>query len=268
MEPAFPIITYVNVLRRHVYYTPAKRIVKPATKRSYCSKAYIFKSVVVTVLLCLSAANARSTSIVVIRGPMDITIAADSMGTFDHETRVVCKIHRAQGVFLAIAGFDNDPITKFDVAKVVFSAIRLKTTFKERESAAIESLKSNLQTEAITLKTTRPIEFARFIDPNRGSPSIVLFGMENGAPIAIGLSFQVTESPNGQIAVSLTKSFRCPGDCPTGSYMFMFGKREAIEHFVATHPGYRAGQDAARTFVQLEIDAHALGSDHPLIFCA
>ena len=218
-------------------------------------------------LFCLSANSARATSIVVIRTPVEVSIAADSVGTFDHETHTVCKVHRVQGIFLGIAGIDNDSITKFSVAKVVFNSIGSRTTFAGRMNAAVTALESALRSEALALKDSRPGDFANLIGPEEGDLSIVLFGMENGAPIAIAQSFHVGESSSGAISVALTKTARCPGkDCPNGVYIFELGKREAIDNFIATHSGSKLGSpaDTARMFVQLEIDAHAEGVGPPI----
>jgi hypothetical protein len=229
----------------------------------------LFDAVSAIALCCFSGGPpAKATTIVVIRTPVDVSIAADSVGTFGPETRTVCKIHRAQGVFLAIAGIDNDAITKFSVAKVVFESIRFSKTFAGRMSAATSAIESALRFEAAALKDSRPGNFASLIDPEAEGLQIVLFGMENGVPIAIEQSFRIGESSTGVITVTATKSARCPGkDCPTGTYVFALGKHEAIDKFLAAaHPGPQPGTatDAARRFVQLEIDARTKGVGPPI----
>ncbi len=263
----YPIRTRSYILRSHVKNSPTLRIVKRATKSPNTSDPYVSGGLAILILFWLSAFSAGGTSIVVIRTPSDVSMAADSVGTFGHETRVVCKVHSAQGVFLAIAGIDNDLVTKFNVAKVVFKSIQSRKTFIGKMSAAITALKSALRSEALVLKNTRPTDFANLIDPEKGDLSIILFGMESGTPVAIAQSFHVSENSNGTITVVLTKTARCPGkDCPNGFYTFELGKHEAIDNFAATHSGAHLGNpaDAARMFVQLEIDAHADGVGPPI----
>jgi hypothetical protein len=104
--------------------------------------------------------------------------------------------------------------------------------------------------------------------PTKDSLQILLFGIENGLPVASEQSFHVGESRAGVIEVTLTKTARCPGkDCPNGTYVFELGKHEAIDKFLSVaHPGAQLGAPAetARKLVQLEIDAHAKGVGAPI----
>jgi hypothetical protein len=211
--------------------------------------------------------GAGATSIVLIRTPAEVTAAADSLGTFANGPRQVCKLSDAHGVYLAIAGVDNDHSRHFSVADVVFGVIRNETTFAARMSAAKAALMSQLRIEATALqKSGDRKNLDLLINRDGDSLQVALFGIENGAPVAMVQSFLVREDSRG-ITVTAGNSARCPGtDCPAGVYIFKLGKHAAIDKYLDTHPGAQIGRaaQAAKMLVQIEINAGTEGVGPPI----
>jgi hypothetical protein len=66
--------------------------------------------------------SAAATTIVMIRTPNEVVIAADSEGTFEgnaepKRAESVCKIYQVGEHFFGVAGLVHDPVTKYSVAR-------------------------------------------------------------------------------------------------------------------------------------------------------
>ena len=232
----------------------------------FCNPSCTAKQV--GILLLLVAGRAAPTTIVVVRTPVDVSIGADSLGTFysgdgSQSDRSVCKIYSVGGAFLGVAGLDNDPVTKFSVPQTISEAIAGKVRFTETLSAAQHALIPKLESELQSLMRTRPQVVSDSLKSG-GGVSIILLGIEDGVPVAIGQRFAV--STDGMSHVLPEKPVRCPGsDCVNGVYVFLLGESEIIKK--ATSSGGQSFNDSlalARRLVQLEIDAHVPGVGGPI----
>ena len=203
--------------------------------------------------------TACATTIVVVRTPDDLSIAADSMGTFRDDggietARAVCKIYQIGDVFLGVAGLADDPPNKFNIAKIVAAAMGRGQSFAERMTAASAALRPALVAEASALKRNRPRDFDALADPRNGGIAIILIGVEKRSPAAIGQQFRITGAVGG-VEVEPSRVKECPGsDCPGGVYVFHLGSAAAIESYLETHRRIDDSASLARRLVQLEID--------------
>jgi len=104
--------------------------------------------------------NLAAGTIVVVRTPVEVSIAADSMATFgDGSTATVCKIYLQGEVFLGVVGTDHDPAAGFNVAGIISAAIRDVSKAADKITSARTALASELLTEAKNLMSGRRQEF-------------------------------------------------------------------------------------------------------------
>jgi hypothetical protein len=268
VEPLLAVNAHVNVFGVHIKDNPALRIIKRPTKtNAYRSKAHVSRVLAIAAMLCCGVIGARATTIVVVYTPKDVSIAADSVGTFETGPKSVCKIYRMGNVFLGVAGIDNDPVTKFRISEIVFRASRGVQRFDDKIVAAARAINSNLLAEARNLKVTRLRDFSRITNPETGGVTIILVGIQDGAPFAIGQHFGVSLGSKRDIKVAPGKSKQCPGvECPSGvTYTFRLGVVGAIEKYLSVpHPQITDSAESARQLAQLEIDDHAAGVGGPI----
>jgi hypothetical protein len=210
---------------------------------------------IATFLLC-GFGPAQCTTIVVVRTPVDVSMAADSRQTLidanGNETpRDACKIYSVGNEFIGISGIAGDPKTRFDPSAIVFDAIRDKPTFAEKMTAIVDAMIPRLRAEVLA----RPDQLKNLTDPDIGGMGIVLIGMQNGEPYVVGNSFTVSVNSQGSMSVVPGKGQKCPGaDCPAGFLAGRLGVAAAIDRLLATRPTITDSADFARQLVQLEID--------------
>jgi hypothetical protein len=263
MEPPFSVSTYVNVFRAHIEYNPALGIIERTTK-AIGSKPHILRGLKIA-LLFLVGVIARATTIVAVRTPTEVSIAADSLATLvgadgKVTTNDVCKIYSQGNVFIGVAGLANssDDVARFSVSEIAFSAMRSEQTLSGKMDAAVKAIQSEVAPEMSKIRSARPADFATISDPEKGFMAIMLIGIEDGVPVGIAQKFQVAvDSKNVQVVPS--ERLACPGaDCPIGFYVFSMGQtEEMMKYMAAPHPTFATPADLARTLVQVEIDARA-----------
>ena len=217
----------------------------------------------VYILAVCAGINAAASTIVVVRTPVDVSIAADSMATFgDGSTARVCKIYRLGEVFLGVAGTDHDAATSFNVAGIVSTAIRNVSKPADKITSARTALTSEILTEAKNLMSGRPQEFENV---RRNGVSIALVGLDGTVPFVVGQHFTVRLDSKNEIQIVPSKALHCPGlDCPQGVYELHMGEADLIQKRMDSHPRITDSVDFARELVQLEIDAHVKGVGGPI----
>jgi hypothetical protein len=227
-------------------------------------------SPIVATLLCCWSFVARATTIVVVRTPVDVSIAADSLGTFSNHVGTVtegpvCKIYQSGATFLGVAGIDNDPTTKFSVAESALPARRDGWPLSRQMDAAEIALIKALRSEAAYLKAHDPVNFGKLTARDIGGVQIIFVGLEGGVPSAVGEQLTVSDV-GSTISVIRASRQQCPGsDCPNGVYTFELGSHAAIDRYLSLQ-GTRSfsGSELAKTLVQLEIDARTPGVGGPI----
>jgi len=223
------------------------------------------------VWLVLSAAPCQPTTIVAIRTPEVIVLAADTAATFkggglrDTQTSV-SKIGQHGQVLYALSGFVKDPQGLFDPATVIAASFHEAQPFL-RVVAQIEARLSHALTAALLhLRTHDPGLFRHAMTEGQGGTTVLFASCEQGVPVAISLSFRGAVTATGHLRIHTWRR-TCPGaDCPEGRYTFLLGRHPAIAQYFATHSPRLAmrPEDAVRFLVQLEIDAKTPGVGPPI----
>lgn len=223
-----------------------------------------------SVLIMLSYAPCKATTIVAIRTPDVFAIAADSAGTFKGgnkptNERKVSKIFQKNGVTYAIGGLTKDPARGFDPEKVIDDSLTHHKSIYPTVHSVKVLISESLKHELLRLQKEEPVLFREAIESPNAGTSVLMASLENGQPIAIGIQFLGVMNSDGQIVIRTT-SLACPGDCPDGVYTFFLGHHKAIDNYVAEHGKHfrMAPEEGVRFLVQLEIDAKTPGVGPPI----
>lgn len=211
---------------------------------------------------CISLAlpAAHATTIVGIRTPSQMVIAADSMGTSQgsriETSRQVCKIFTVKDAVFAIGGLVQGLPSGFDAEKLTAESLRRHNRLSETANDLTARMTGILGSYLENLKQGNPSLYAKSLEGEGGNiTSILLAAYEGDQPVAIGLGFRASEKPGGLVRITSTR-VTCPGDCPTGVMYFFLGEREPIERYLAGHGEDRLfpAISGAPFMVQLVID--------------
>jgi len=221
--------------------------------------------IVVVGLVLLASVPVLATTIVAIRTPDSVVLAADSRGTFAggrETTRNVCKIGRVGDRFFAVGGLSEDPGRGFSAVTIVSHAIQGRDGVMNAATSAAEAMKDLLKIELTRLAA----EDKALLERSLGKlPSVVVIGVDKGIPVAASFHFEIQRNNHWPAELNL-RTLRCPGDCPNGLYTFFLGERSVIDRYVVDH-GRALGlspEDGAQFLVKLEIDAGTPGVGGPV----
>ena len=261
MKPFFSVHANIDIARFNTKDDAAVLIVVGATKPDAdVSKANVFWAVWILTLLC---GHIQATTIVVVRTPIEVAMAADSCGTMGYQPgcKPVCKISHIDDIYVGVAGLDNDGNTGFSISKIVAQAIRGEHSFIEKINLATKAIPSPLRKEALALKKIG------FLGPLLKDGVVILFiGTQDEVPMYAGQNFTVTDS-KGVVKVAPSKREECPGkDCPVGLWISPVGETDAITVY-RSNPANRVVHDVAdyaRTLVQLQINKPTPGVSGPV----
>jgi hypothetical protein len=229
----------------------------------------ILRSLGLLCVLRLYVTQAAATTVVIIRTPQEVVIAADSAATIRGDglpvtTQTVCKIYpAAAGLFFAVSGLVNDPQTGFDIPKIVASSSREGDSMPAKLARIERDVQTAVLRELPRVKERDPAEYAELVH-SKGAVTVALVGIDAGVPVAVSFSLGLAISSNGSIETSIIRD-SCPGNCPSGVRAFWFGEGAAIDRLRAAGglPDL-AMPDLARHLVQVEIDAGAPGVGGPV----
>jgi Proteasome subunit len=203
---------------------------------------------------------AHATTIVGIRTPAQVVIAADSMGTSRgyriETTQTVCKIFTVKDTAFAIGGFVKDPIWNFDAENLTAESLRRQNRLTETANDLTERLTGMLGSYLERLKPGNPFLYAKLLEGEDGTiTSILLTAYEGDQPVAIGMGFRASEEPGGRVRITATR-VTCPGDCTNGVMYFFLGERRPIDRYIAEHgkDPLLPASSGAPFMVQLVID--------------
>jgi len=203
---------------------------------------------------------AHATTIVGIRTPEQVVIAADSLATVRgyriESTQPVCKIFTVKGTAFAIAGFVKDPVWNFDAEHLTADSLQRQNRLTDNANDLEERLTASLGSYLERLKKGNPYLYGKVLEGQDGNiTSILLTAYEGDQPVAIGMSFRGSEETGGRVRITGTR-VACPGDCPDGVMYFFLGERHPIERYISEHGRDRLlpASSGAPFSVQLVID--------------
>jgi hypothetical protein len=239
VKPGLPIGTDINITIQQIKNCATVFRLFPRACKPKASEAHVAW----LLLFCVISPVSRfgfATCIIGIRMPDFIIVGADSAGTFAGRNSVssvkpVCKIYQDGTMFFAVSGLVDDPITRFNVARIVVKASSIGGTIANRAEASAQELRTLIPSEMLALKTADPQKYERIIRGEDDFDAVLFFGLENKTPVAIAFGFKATLSKNEEISVSVERR-SCPGkDCPNGTYMFYLCDHAAIDRYLAEH---------------------------------
>jgi hypothetical protein len=219
--------------------------------------------------ICLSSATVMfATSIVAIRRPTHIVIAADALGRFladnpegERKTISHCKIHASRGAFFAFAGFTSDIKSGFDTRPIAARALLGVGKIEARSKRVVADLKAPLLRAVQRIYREAPPETATEIIGGEGHDIAVLqllvFGVEKGIPNVISVNFTRVNNKKHEPVGIAAEVHACPGEgCEDGEAYWFLGEKDAIlktmnEPRVPIWTGDDAGD--VRKLVSLEI---------------
>jgi hypothetical protein len=218
--------------------------------------------VIACAVFTLGISTAGATTIVGIRTPDEIVIAADSMGTFrggggPDSTKPVCKVFTVQDVGFAISGLTKGPIHGLNAEILVADAISRRQSISQVADAIENELSRVIRHELERQKQDELDLFSKSVAGEDGYVTSVLLGvLEGGVPVAVGIGFKASQGAAGRVTVG-TSRLMCPGDCPSGVFTFFLGERGPIDNYTKSHGKNMSMPPApgARFLVQVVIDA-------------
>jgi hypothetical protein len=203
------------------------------------------------IFLILLSEKSLATTIVVIKRPDKVVIAADSRssnanGKILHDN--ACKIIADGNYVMAFSGVVIDEKRNLSAYKIALTAMQTKGLRTEKLNS-FEILLKNMVTEYLALvkkenqsdyekiKTSFYLEF-------------VFAGLENGDTFAVFRKYRLAED-----SLYLDIKYDCPNDCAGGGMILPFGNRANIESFLDKNPMYWKSneEDAARKLIEMEI---------------
>ncbi|HTP64327.1 MAG TPA: hypothetical protein VMJ66_02970 [Geobacteraceae bacterium] len=216
--------------------------------------------------LVLASLPAHATSVVCIRFPDSMGIAADSRFTVrggavrNDKPPGECKIIRAGKLLFSMTGFVKDPARSYDAGQSVTRALEGSENFQVATAAVTDMVTLALKKEVVRLRAEEPKLYEHFIETERGSLlEVLLVGFEEGTPKGALLGFKTASSSAGDLNVAVDR-VTCPGNCDQrGVTMFVLGDRRPIDAFLKSGKASFQGkgpEEIAKQLVDIVIAAH------------
>lgn len=213
---------------------------------------------------------ASATSIVAVRTPTAVVIAADSLLTIRGGEKPlsakVCKIFQGGRFFFTLSGFYKDPDRDFDISALIPTLLDQEQSLVEAANAVTSRVAASLQTEMLRLRAEAPVIFTRNF-PGEGQVVLKLLyaGFDDDQPVTLLQTFRYTMTHPGDVAVSSEK-VSCPGECnPAVANFYFLTERAAIDEYLATKEPLRLSpEETARLFVDLEVKSGAADTGPPV----
>jgi hypothetical protein len=205
-------------------------------------------------LILLCASFSYATSIVIIRTPDHITVAADSMIRTEYGHEMGCKIMHEGAVYFANAGIVENDRTGFKVSTIAQTAIQqgsydVKSSARLFSSMALAPFADALE----ELRSKHPDFYARYVKLGP-QPLQVVFMRGSPAPAFVVIYFTIESSPGAPVRVK-SHSQECPGNgCPNGSGVRLLGGNDAAQQASKMTGFWGEGEvEGAKKLVEAEI---------------
>jgi hypothetical protein len=235
------------------------------------SFAGIAKYILPLLLLSISCMPALASSIVVMRNADEIVIGTDSRRISAPgedlryaRTELVCKIVRADNIFIASAGIagiipdspHGEIPPEFDLAKIMNKAALGKRNILDKADTVTKAVQSILLKISWWAKEKKPALFKKMFI-GKELLQVVMAGMENDSPTIIVIAFKPRISASGELKIDV-EYHPCPGiACPEGSVYILMGKHEAIDRYLPQTPAIWKNDsvEVVRKLLEIEVAA-------------
>jgi hypothetical protein len=205
------------------------------------------------VLPCASLSYA--TSIVVIRTPDHIIVAADSTIRTGYGRETGCKIMQEGAVYFANAGIVENDHTGFKVREIAQAAIQHGSSDDVNGGARLfSSMAAAPFARALEeLRLRHPDFYQRYVKPG-SQPLQVVFMRGSPAPAFVVIYFTI-ESGAGLPVRVISHSVECPGNgCPKGYGVRLLGDNDAAQRVSKEIGFWGSGEiEGARKLIESEI---------------
>lgn len=202
----------------------------------------------------LFASLSYATSIIVIRTPDHVIVAADSVYRTGYGQEMGCKIMHEGAVYFANAGIVENDHTGFKVSQIAQVAIQLGSDDVNSSARLFSSMTIVPFTRALEeLRLRHPDFYARYA--TRGpQPLQVVFMRGSLAPAFVVIYFTIESSAGVPVKVK-SHSVECPGiGCPDGYGVRLLGDNGAAQRASKAAGFWGAGEiEGARKLVEAEI---------------
>lgn len=174
------------------------------------------------VMYLLLAPPLGATTVIALRSPEDIVIAADSMtsgGEDFHEKGSTCKIRRVGPAVVASAGFLLHLPLDIDALRLAGDACAGTASVRACADAFTPRM---LAAMGHVLAWSRQHDPAALAEYERGECFGAVFaGVDAGIPILLLRSFRCARDFQGRPFVTLDRSTNCPGDCDPWGWRYV-----------------------------------------------
>lgn len=211
----------------------------------------------------LWAGNGHATSIVALRSPDSVVIAADSLLTIRNTAgadirKSECKIFQSGDLFYSFSGFYKDPARAFDVSSLVSEILRQGGSFDAVSERAAQGVVDAMKGDLQRIKGEYPALYEKYFGNATGPLLQLLFATyRDGVPrIAV---YDIMEAAGSSAEIVLRYGRRsCPGDCRTqDTTAYFMTDMRPIENFLKHNKLVsRSPEDTAKFLVELVINAH------------
>jgi len=231
------------------------------------------RSILFTILLLhlVWSTDGYGTSIVAIRSPEAVAIAADSRltvkyGTGHEITGNECKIFQSGRIFFSCSGFYKDPARSFDVISIASNLLRLGGPFGTLSDKAAAAIVNGLQTELLKIKSDDPALYEKYFGDKTATVLKILFAaFEDGTPNVAVYDIRRVVTHSGEVSFGYERK-SCPGDCninDTVAY-FMTDMRPILEYLKNEKLTIMSPEEMARFLVEMVIRAHTPNTGPPI----
>jgi len=217
------------------------------------------------------AGNCFATSIVAIRSPDSVVIAADSLLTIKNgkgqdTTRSECKIFRSGRIFFSFTGFYKEPGSGFDIVSIVSDSLKQGESFGVTVDKAAMAVVLGMKDEVRRIRKETPALYEKYFAARTGAILQILFASyENGVPMVAVYDIKKTAGPYADIEMSYDRN-SCPGNCnvkDTGAY-FLTDMRPIEEYLKREKLKSMPTEKTARFLVDLVIKARTPDTGPPV----
>lgn len=217
--------------------------------------AYVQRVIRTLLAWFLVPASAFATTIIAVRTPEFVIIAADSKATYMGQSGppTVCKIYNNGQLYFAVAGLDHDAHRNFYVRTIVAQSLLPSANFDDQVARVERAISQSLMTELNRMQREDPGMYAFTKHSSRDVVSLVLAQYQDGVPHLAVRGFEWIANPAPVINIDRVT---CPGDCSDGRELVSLGEKTVAEKFMRDNAGEDFDLPALATkLVQLEIDS-------------
>ena len=218
------------------------------------------RSDMVLTVLTLAYLVIDHTSLVVVKRPTEIIIAADSKRT---DPRVVgrsipaCKIVRTSSLVFAATGYSQDEATGFNVTELALQSSRATGDSSNKVQVFEQMATEQLAKAANWFQVNDPKVYALIFDKGDAF-KIVFAALDRGTPVLYERAFKVTRGGDGKSKVSVWRRDYPDPRQPFAQSFTAYGETDGIQSFLQNQRDFWASHDpiaAARRLVEVEIAA-------------